>query len=211
MRHVVVVLLAALAAPLSAWTPSPASHFRLGARAGGTAGVCSAPLRAGSHARTPRFGGVRSLLAKNVDLDDGDDWAKGDITNLLSNNAPAPAAKGSEAPKDTDTLLGTGQHFSPQLGEAIEKAVKDAAAGVPMSTVPALAIVFFSSQYSEGGYGRVLPVLLRAMAMHGGKVPPHPRRQTRQQRPDRAGKDCLLPDVSAVVLRGVLPFEMSLM
>ena len=175
MRHVIVVLLAAFAAPLSAWTPTPiAPHFRLGARVVGTTGVCSAPLRA----RARPVGGVRNLLAKDGDLDDVDDWAKGDITSLMSKNAPTTAAKASVAPKDTDTLLGTGQHFSPGLGEAMEKAVKDAAAGVPQSTVPALAIVFFSSEYGNSGYGVVLPVLLRAMAMHGGKVPPQQRRES---------------------------------
>jgi hypothetical protein len=160
------VVCAAAAAPATGtcFVGTP-SFMRFGFRGGASLCAVRSPLRGISSTRSSVC-----LQAKYGDLDDGEDWANGDITSLLSNNAPAPATRKGAAPTDTDMLLGTGLAFSEQLGEAVEKAVKNAAKGVAQSTVPALAVVFFSSQYADGGYGRVLPVLLRSMAMHGGKA-----------------------------------------
>jgi hypothetical protein len=51
-----------------------------------------------------------------------------------------------------DTVLSRGLSFGLGLGEAIDKAVSQAATKIPPSSVPALAVILFSSEYSEQGY-----------------------------------------------------------
>jgi hypothetical protein len=61
--------------------------------------------------------------------------------------------------QEMDTVLSRGLSFGLSLGEAIDKAVSQAATKIPPSSVPALAVILFSSEYSEQGYVISLGVL----------------------------------------------------
>jgi hypothetical protein len=58
--------------------------------------------------------------------------------------------------QEMDTVMSRGLSFGQSLGEAIDKAVSQAATKIPPSSVPALAIILFSSEYSEQGYALFL-------------------------------------------------------
>ena len=50
-----------------------------------------------------------------------------------------------------DTILSTGISFGDSLSDAIDDAVLQAAQKIPASSVPSLAIIMFSSEYSDQG------------------------------------------------------------
>jgi hypothetical protein len=111
-----------------------------------------------------------SRTAKASDRDDSDDfWEMGDITEKLDKTIQ-PAARVSvrctatsmtcyltlrhdlvQRSQETDTVMSRGIAFGESLSDAIEAAVLQAAQKIPASNVPGLAVIFFSSAYSEQG------------------------------------------------------------
>ena len=109
--------------------------------------------------------------AKASDRDEDDEfWEIGDITEKLDSTIPPSARVPVHHPfivtyqlflmricipqriQVSDTVLSRGISFGEILSDAIETAVLKAAQKIPPSNVPALAVIFFSSEYSEQGY-----------------------------------------------------------
>jgi len=111
-------------------------------------------------------------MQRRSDAEDDDDWDGGDITDLLNADPDDMEESFDKVGREmeADTVLGMGLGMSEQLGVAVEEAVQGASASIPHTSVPALAVVFFSASYSDQGYGRVLPVLLKEFALYGGKA-----------------------------------------